>query len=297
MSDQPVRKVVLITGASSGLGAAVAREAARQGYDLALTARRADRLEELAKECRSDGVDVLVVPADLSDPDAPASIVAQTVDRFGGLDVLINNAGFGLPTLFTDGDPKEIRRQMEVNFVAPVLLARHSALFLIERTGVVINIGSAITSVSTPSLGVYGSTKAGLAYFNTALRRELGTKGVHVCLVEPGPIKTDFFNEIAPLKAHQGYNPFLDAPIGLVTAPVDKAARRIVGLIRRPVRRLSVPRRFVWPWRVFGQLLEFFPVIGDVAVGSVVRYVERQPLRSTAARPLATAAKIELPSG
>src|SRR5579883_1860849 len=93
-------KVVLITGASAGLGAAVARELARQGHRLALTARRGDRLERLAEELRAQGAEVLVLPADLADPDTPARLVAETLAKYGRIDVLINNAGLGLPQFF-----------------------------------------------------------------------------------------------------------------------------------------------------------------------------------------------------
>src|SRR4051794_17132925 len=128
-------KVVLITGASSGIGAAVAREAARRGHRLALTARRADRLEELAEQVRATGTEALAIPADLVDPEAPERIVAAAVERFGGLDVLINNAGFGLADLFSRSDPEAIERQIRVNLAAPLLLARRALPTLIERRG------------------------------------------------------------------------------------------------------------------------------------------------------------------
>src|SRR5690348_1180865 len=99
MHSRPPR-VVLITGASSGIGAAVAREAARAGHSLVLTARRAERLERLEDELHVLGAKTLAVPADLADAGAPERIMAAALDRFGGLDVLINNAGLGLPQLF-----------------------------------------------------------------------------------------------------------------------------------------------------------------------------------------------------
>ena len=93
-------KVVLITGASSGIGAAVAREASRKGYALALTARRADRLQEIAAECERNGAETLVIPAPIEDPGTPTLLVEKVIYRFGHIDVVINNAGIGLPSLF-----------------------------------------------------------------------------------------------------------------------------------------------------------------------------------------------------
>src|SRR5207302_5599783 len=138
---------------------------------------------------------------------------------------------------------------------------------LIERRGTIINIGSAITSVASSALGAYGATKAGLAYWNDALRREVRHKGVNVCLVEPGPVKTEFFAALMTLAPPGGeYNPLLDAPAPWMSAQVEEVARRIVRLIERPKRRLSVLRRFVWPFRLLGGLFQVCPPLGDLAL-------------------------------
>ena len=285
MSRNGGAKVVLVTGASAGIGAAVAREAARRGYSLALTARRADRLEALAGDCRALGADAVAFPAALDDPETPERLVSAVVGEFGRLDVLVNNAGIGLPNLFADSEPGAIRRQLEVNFVAPLMLARFALPHLIESRGVLINVGSAITSLPNPALGAYGATKAGIAYWSSALRRELRHKGVAVCLVEPGPVKTEFFEALAALAPSPGgYNPMLDAPLPWMSAGVDEVARRVAGLIDRPRRRLSVPRRFVWPWRAFGGLIEAWPWLGDLAVSTLVRHFDGVDPR-TPARP------------
>ena len=196
MADGKARKTILITGASSGIGAAVARELAKLGHDLAITARRLDRLERLAAEFEALGASVLILPAALDDPETPDRLISATLDRFGKLDVLINNAGHGLPSLFRDSDPLEIRRQFEVNLVAPVLLAHRALPALVATRGTIINVGSAITAVPNPIFGVYGTTKAALAWWNDALRRELVRQGVNVCLVEPGPVETEFFHAL-----------------------------------------------------------------------------------------------------
>jgi uncharacterized protein len=269
-------KVVVITGASAGIGAAVAREAAKLGYALVLTARRADRLERLAAELRLEGSTVEIVAADLDLEGAPEHIVSEAIRNFGRIDVVINNAGIGLPTLFLESKPDEIRRQIEVNLVAPLLLTRRALPFLIDSRGMIINVGSAISCLPNPALGAYGTTKAGLAYFSTALRREIGHRGVRVCLVEPGPVKTEFFDAFTKLGPEPGtYHPMLDAPSEWMSADVGVVAQRIVRLIERPKRRLSVRRRFVWPWRMVGLTFQTFPWLGDLVVASVLKKYER----------------------
>jgi short-subunit dehydrogenase len=275
------KRVVLLTGASAGIGASVARELARQGFNLVLTARREDRLRQLADElvdsAEKTSIDVLIVPAALEDPSAPERLISETITRFGRLDVLINNAGFGLPTLFADADPTDVRRQLEVNFVAPLMLSRHAIPHLLERRGTIINVGSAISCLANSALGAYGATKAGLAYWNDALRRELHHKGVTVCLVEPGPVKTEFFSALEKLAPENGeYNPLLDAPAPWMSAQVDEVARRIVRLIEHPRRRLSVPRRFVWPWRVLGGLFQVWPWLGDLGLSTMTKHFDKK---------------------
>jgi short-subunit dehydrogenase len=287
MAVDNANKVVLVTGASAGIGASVARELARQGYNLALTARRGDRLERLADELRTEfGIEVWTEAADLGDPGVPEDLINGVVEQLGGLDVLINNAGFGLPTVFREADPDDLRRQLEVNLVAPILLTRAALPHLIARRGTVINIGSAITAVANSALGAYGASKAGLAYWNDALRRELLHQGVTVCLVEPGPVKTEFFDAMmARSPASGAYNPLLDAPFPWMSAQVEDVARRIVRLIRHPRRRLSVLKRVVWPFRLIGGLFRLWPALGDLALSTITAHFDR---KGDLARPVRT---------
>jgi short-subunit dehydrogenase len=270
------RPVVLITGASAGLGATLARVLAQGSkvYALVLTARRGDRLDELATELkqRRPEIEILTIAADLADPATPGRLLEETTRRFGGLDVLINNAGLGLPTLFADGEPDQLSRQLAVNLSAPLMLTRLSLPSLIERKGMIINIGSAITCVANSALGAYGATKAGLAYWNDALRRELARKGVTVCLVEPGPIKTEFMDALSTLVPQGGRtNPILDNAAPWMSASVTEVARRVARLLDQPRRRLSVPKRFVWPFRMVGFLVRICPPLGDRLVVAMQR--------------------------
>jgi uncharacterized protein len=262
------RPVVLITGASAGLGAALACELARgrRAPAIVLAARRLDRLERLAGELRKFDPTIIVatVAVDLADPEGPGRLAREVVDRFGGVDVLINNAGLGLPTQFAGADPGLIARQVAVNLTAPLLLTRHCLPSLVERRGQIINIGSAITCVANSALGAYGATKAGLAYWNDALRRELATRGVKVCLVEPGPFKTEFMAAVeSRVPAGERAHPILDNAAPWMSASVEVVARRVVRLLDHPCRRLSIPKRFVWPFRAIGFLARLCPPLGD----------------------------------
>ena len=258
-------RTILITGASSGIGTSLARQLARDGHRLALTARRLDLLESLAVECRGLGAEVLVIAADLADHDEPGRIVGEAVARFGGLDVLINNAGYGLGKRFVDAPTSELVKQIDVNLVAPVLLARHAMPHLVGARGTLINVGSSITAVAVPLFGVYGMTKAGLAYWNDALRREVRRLGVRVCLVEPGPVSTGFIGAIEA-QGPAELSPFESRPPAFATATADDAARRIARLIDRPRRRISMLRRAVWPLRAVGALFRAWPALGDLAL-------------------------------
>ena len=287
-------KTILITGASSGIGAGVARAliARGEGHRLALTARRADALRKIEDEARAGGCEALVIPADLSDPATPRRILDGTLEQFGRLDVLINNAGLGLPEPFARADPDAMAMQIQVNLTAPIVLTRLALEALTQSRGTIINVGSSITCVANPIFGAYGATKAGMAYWNDALRREMRSKGVNVCLVEPGPVATEFFEAVAsrfPGHESQGgtltsaeagsvdrFREFaaIDPPPAWLSARVEDVANRIVRLIEHPRRRISVLRRVVWPFRAIGAVIRAFPWLGDVAIGRMVSRME-----------------------
>ena len=172
-------------------------------------------------------------------------MVEAAVGHFGGLDVVVNNAGIGLPRFFGESDPAAIAEQVAVNFRAPILVARFALPHLLTSSGILINVGSAITTLANPALGVYGATKAGLANFTDALRREVRHKGVRVCLVEPGPVETDFFAAVqaratdgrkvlgASPPSDRIYNPVRDRPPKLWA----------INRGRRPPARIAPPDR------------------------------------------------------
>ncbi|HMA36616.1 MAG TPA: SDR family NAD(P)-dependent oxidoreductase [Chloroflexia bacterium] len=224
-------RVVIITGASSGIGWAVARRAAQQGYQVVLAARRVARLRELAHRITGAGGQALVVPTDVAVLDDQRRLIDSTIQAFGRLDVLFNNAGLPLPGLFHESSPEELRRQWDVNVTAVATLTRLALPYLESQHGSVVNVGSALTRIAMPGIGNYSPNKIAVTALSDALRRELAPYGVAVCLVEPGPVATEFH---AKARRRQ----ILPALFVLTPAAV---ARPIVRLFDHPRRRIVIP--------------------------------------------------------
>ncbi len=184
---------LLVTGASSGIGAEIARATARSGAELVLVARRGDRLEALAGELSSLGARaVTTVLADLGETTAFDTIVREAGDP---IDILVNNAGIGDMASFTDTPPDLVGRMIDVNVTTHCRLTRHYTPGMIERRkGGVLTIASVAGLLPAPYMSLYGATKAFLVSFSSALHQELAGTGVGVSCVCPGPVKTEFFD-------------------------------------------------------------------------------------------------------
>jgi len=189
------RKLALVTGASAGIGAAFARIFARHGYDVALTARRSDRLETLAEEIRlRAGVETLTVTADLAEPDAPARILDQLAAQGRVVDALVNNAGYGLPGAFAATRWEDQQAFMQVMMRAPAELAHRVLPGMVERRfGRIVNVAS-LAGLVPGSAGhtLYGATKAFLIKFSQSLHLETQAQGVHVTALCPGFTYSEF---------------------------------------------------------------------------------------------------------
>jgi|GEM_PF-194725 len=183
-------KVIIVTGASEGIGARLAAALRHAGARLALTARSEARLSASARP--GD----LIVPGDLTDDRVRAAVIAQTIGRFGKIDILINNAGRGsyysatCPATATPLD--EARAVFELNFFAPLALTQLAAPYLRGTRGTVVNVSSIAGQISLPWLPVYSASKFALAAVTSAQRTELRRDGVHVMGVFPGYVDTDF---------------------------------------------------------------------------------------------------------
>jgi short-subunit dehydrogenase len=193
-------RVVLITGASQGIGAACAAEFARCGAKLVLAARSASGLRKAAAD--SNAHNVLEVPGDLTDESYRADLVRRTIERFGAIDILINNAGLGLYAPAWDVDMADARRLMELNFFAPLALTQLVAPGMRERhDGFIVNIGSIAGKVTLPWMTLYSVSKFALGSLTEGLRMELMASGVRTMIVCPGYVKTAFQEHVIAGKA------------------------------------------------------------------------------------------------
>ena len=187
-------KTALVTGASAGLGAAAAREYARRGYHVALTARRAAPMEALASELRTHGVEAGVFPADLFDPDVPAELVSDVQARFGSVDALFNNAGYGHPGQFLESPWEDHAKFLQLMLHAPTELAyRTSEVMASNGWGRITNVASLAGHLpGSKGHTLYAAVKSYLIKMSQSLNLELKSSGVHVSALCPGFTYTEF---------------------------------------------------------------------------------------------------------
>jgi 3-oxoacyl-[acyl-carrier protein] reductase len=185
-------KVALVTGGSRGIGAAIARRLAMDGASVALTYQKdAKAATAVVKAIELAGGKAVAIQADAGDVKAAAAAIEKTIATFGRLDVLVNNAGTAIPKTFEETTLEDMDRVIDIN-VRGAMLATQAALKHMKNGGRIIMIGSAIGErVSTPGLVVYSGTKGAVKMFTQALAREVGSRGITVNNVQPGPIDTD----------------------------------------------------------------------------------------------------------
>jgi short-subunit dehydrogenase len=252
-------KWALVTGASAGIGAALARELAKHGAKLILTARRRDRLETLAGELTAKGTEVRIVVADLNDQAAPQKIYDATEGVGLTVDILINNAGLGQYGAFCASPVEQELSQVRVNCEAMVRLTRLFVPRMVERRrGWVLILASTASFQPVPYISTYAATKAFDRFFALGLAAEVARFGVKVTALCPGPTESEFF-DVARAVAFKGRN----------IQPAGDVARLAVAALARG-RRTLIPY-FRGRFRAF--LIRFLPV------GLITRYIEK------AARP------------
>lgn len=231
-------KVVIVTGASSGIGEAAARLFAAEGSRVVAAARRLDRLEELRRQIRAGEGEATVCELDVAQPASIEAMVRLTLDTYGRIDVLFNNAGFGRLDWTEVLDPvADIQALINVDLVGAIWTARAVlATMYRQRSGIIINMGSMAGWIAPPLYGAYSAAKFGLRGFTEALRREALPFGVRVCEIFAGGVDTEFGSHVGnnTAKAH------FKTPARLrLTAP--EVARAVVSLARHPRSCLILP--------------------------------------------------------
>jgi NAD(P)-dependent dehydrogenase (short-subunit alcohol dehydrogenase family) len=199
-------RAALVTGASSGIGLAIAHVLGEEGHALTVAARRPDKLESAARELRVSGFDVEVVAGNMADEADVARVVAAHRERFGRLDVLVNSAGVGVGAPVGDMQTKRVDMQLDVNLRAPILFYRECAELLRaagaeHRNALVVNLASISGKSGEAWLSVYSATKAGLIGFTEAMNKELNGEGVKSVALAPAFVDTpmaDFIKESVP---------------------------------------------------------------------------------------------------
>jgi len=241
MSNQATSgpRVVVVTGASSGIGEATARLFSARGCRVALVARRRERLERLRDELTAAGGEALAIPADLAMQDEATAVLPKVLDAWGRLDVLVNNAGFGAQQRFEETTPEDVERMFRLNVLSVMTLAR-AALGPMRAAGggSIVNVASVGGVVAHPLNVAYCASKHALVGFSKALRLECRGTGIRVTAVCPGSTRTEFFDV-----ARRGI-PF-DRMIEKWSVPPEKVARAIVRAAHRD-RALVFPTWSAW---------------------------------------------------
>ena len=223
-----MKKVALVTGASAGLGVEFARQLSKRGHRLVLVARRKERLEKLAKELGN----ARAVAIDLSKANAAAKLIADLEEKGEVVDLLVNNAGFGLIGRFAELDAKRLRQMIDLNVGVLTDLCRAVAPGMIERkSGGIINVASTAAFQPGPKMAVYFATKAFVLSFTEALHEELRSNGIKVSCLCPGPTHTEF-GEVAGF----GGNGMFDH---VAMGPVEVVEKGLAGLDKN--RAVVVP--------------------------------------------------------
>lgn len=236
---------ILLTGASSGIGRCLAEQAAHAGARLALTARSAEPLHELARSLTALGTEAIAVPGDVTSEADRRNVLSAVVERFGGLDVLINNAGVGSWGHFAESSEKVLRQIMEVNFFAPAELIRLAIPVL--RGGcspAIVNVASMCGRRGIPAWSEYSASKFALCGLTEALRGEMVRFGIDVLLVLPGVTRSDFWRHLSrntgryQLDVNRGMSPEKVAA-GILRALRKNRTETILGWDARWILRVN----------------------------------------------------------
>ncbi|TDW90139.1 NADP-dependent 3-hydroxy acid dehydrogenase YdfG [Kribbella pratensis] len=240
-------RIALVTGAASGIGAAIATRLAADGASVALLARRRDRLEKVAAQIAEAGGTALVVPADVTSEQSVTEAAALVQDRYGDLDLLINNAGVMHVVPFADGPVDAWRSTVDVNLTG-VINVTHAFLPALRRSAAtrttdLINVSSLAGERVNPGMAAYGASKAAVSHLTRTLRAELAGEGIRVTDLEPGMIDGTELADSFPAELQSMVD---DLRSTLPAVPVSEVADLIAYVVSRP-RNVNLPHLIIQP--------------------------------------------------
>ncbi|WP_155285868.1 SDR family NAD(P)-dependent oxidoreductase [Lacticaseibacillus zhaodongensis] len=252
-------KVLVITGGSSGIGKTVALAAAKRGATVVLLARNRSKLAAVRAECaRLSGQSAYAFTLDVSDPVAIDSVWDQIMGSVDHVDYLLNAAGFGIFETALDTPMHTAEAMLRTNVLGTMYMTRLAGRIMVEQGyGHIINIASMAGKISTPKSGVYSASKAAVIAYSNVLRMELRPAGVFVTTVNPGPVRTNFFNRAGAEEYEKSVDIFALDP--------QQVAKRILQALGRPVREINLPGIMA----VAAKIYPLFPNISDYIIVNV----------------------------
>jgi short-subunit dehydrogenase len=246
---------LLVTGASQGIGKALAELAARRGARVLAAARSVDLLQELAEAVNKEGHTLIVVQADVTKPDDRQKMVAAAEQHFGGLDILINNAGIGATGHFADSKPEVLRAIMETNFFGATETTR--AFLPLLRKGnkpAIVNISSILGKRALPARSLYSASKFAMEGWSQAIRAELSKDGIDVLVINPGLTQTNFTKNMLEQKAKYR----MDHMRGMTSEQVATASLRAIEKGKNNLNLTLLGKLLLFFARFFPGLIDFF---------------------------------------
>ena len=256
------RKVVVITGASSGIGKEVAKEFAKLNAFLALVSRDKNKLEETAKELSKYKTEILICPCDVSQKDQVSKMSKNILDKFGNIDVLVNNAGFGIYGSIVETKIEEIESQMATNYFGMIYCTKAFLPKMLEnKCGHIVNVASVAASFGIPAMASYCASKFAMLGFSESLYHELRGTGVGITVVSPIMVRTSFFD----------HNSFGKMPRYSTALSANTVAKAVVRASSSPRLEIVVPQII----RIAIWMKQTFPYLINLIVGKIFRKSEK----------------------
>jgi len=265
-------KVVIVTGASSGIGRATALEFARNGSKVVIAARSADRLETLEKEIAAIGAETLACITDVSNEDDCRKMVEATLQRFGTVDILINNAGISMRALFNDADISVLKRLMDVNFWGTVYCTKYTLPYIVRNRGSIVGVSSTAGFHGLPGRTGYSASKFAVHGFLETLRIENLKEKLHVMIIAPGFTTSEIRkNALLADGTPQGNSPREEKKL--------HSPEFVARWVLRGIRKRKRNKIMTWAGRFTALLQRIIPAVVDYAYYLEMKREPNSPLK------------------